>query len=230
MILFVKPFGQHLMKKQLILASCVVAGLGLATLGQKNPGEDSLTKSLDRVLDAYQRVMNDQEVLDKGLMGSTRVISEPAAAFHGSAGAKLDKSLAFSISDSASQSVLRKVLAEARGLGFTVEHGIIRTKKPPKRENGRSFFASDNGVFSFMSSSYSSKKKEEQPEELEMLGSEALKAISSGKSPVFSKTVMNVTFRAKPIRFAGAKCASCHQGAFVGEVAAIAAVWAVPKK
>jgi hypothetical protein len=168
-----------------------------------------------QMLDAYVVLMNDEDLLDKGMFGGSRV-PQPPGAGHGR-GPLISY-------DSPSRQRIIDLRREVEASGGTIGDGFIRTRPAP-----RGGAPGDVPVWTHFFGASNPANTLRARQEFNTATAEALQRIAKDRSAIYVKQIGTSTMMAKAIPFQSKTCLNCHTDAKVGDTAAIAAVVIRPK-
>lgn len=182
-----------------IASVCFVSSVVSAQTATPKVGQD--------MLKAYEALMNDWDLLKGGQFGRMRLELDPSTPHRAAAREGKGEKVK---GPNVNQKRLGELRRDARVQGISMVDMLIRK---------------DSGKIVFHSGTRLRVSKKNSPEdELDRAAREAAKVLSGGSSQPFIKNLSNGVFTAMPIRFRSELCVSCHKGAKVNGVAAIAAV------
>lgn len=161
------------------------------------------------MLDAYDVLMNDEELLEQGQMGIERLRSDPSDLHRKQGGAR---QFARRASQNSSRQQIREIRDTARRQLIDLGDGLIRA------DSGKIVFWFGTNAAPDPAHNLRAQK------EIDQAAQDAAVEIRKNPDLEFRRKLTDGTFEAKAIRFGSAKCLSCHAGAKQNGVAAVAAV------
>lgn len=176
---------------------------------------------VSKMLEAYCQLMNDESLLDKGLMGTSRLGPLDPSYFHAS-----DENGRERVSPGPTQRAVRDLRLVASKEGLYLGDGLFAAtdhrapSKSPVKSSGLGRISFWNGTKGARGVAFQIKNELE----LKSVAVEAAKAVKERPDDVFQKEMEAGRLYALAIRYERKRCLTCHAGAKLNDVAGVAAV------